>query len=362
MAIMRTPRTIDISITSKCNLRCKYCGHFDSSSDVDCDLPAEEWLLFFEELKQCAVLSVTLTGGEPFVRKDFKDIIKGIVKNRMRFSITSNAMLITDDMAKFIASTKRCDNVQVSLDGSTPAVHDLCRGKGSFVKAVEGIKILQKYHIPVSARSTIQKHNVTDIENTARFVLDDLNIQNFRISNAQSRGNYKNNADELQLTVGDFSAAIQAVSELEKKYPERISDSMSSALWGQMIKKQRQNQGNSSNPGRLTACGGVTAKLCVRSDGVIVPCLLLGHIEFGRINKDRIEEIWSENEDLNNYRNMRNICLDSFSYCSGCKYIYCCNGGCPAISYAETGEVYHPSSPFCVKRFLEAGGKVPDVN
>ncbi len=50
------------------------------------DLPAAEWLRFFEELNRCAVTEVTLAGGEPFIREDLREIIGGIVRNRMRFA------------------------------------------------------------------------------------------------------------------------------------------------------------------------------------------------------------------------------------------------------------------------------------
>ncbi len=120
MRLMRTPNKVDIAITNRCNLRCRYCYHFESAGDVEGDLPAAEWLQFFEELNRCAVTEVTLAGGEPFIREDLKEIISGIVRNRMRFAILSNGTLIDDEMAAFLASTKRCNYVQVSIDGSMP--------------------------------------------------------------------------------------------------------------------------------------------------------------------------------------------------------------------------------------------------
>ena len=128
--LIRTPLAVDLAITHMCNLRCKYCSHFTGAGDVGADLEGDEWLRFFEELSRYAVLYVTLQGGEPFCRKDLARIIKGIVANRMRFDILTNGTLITDDMAAFLASTGRCDNVQVSIDGSMPITHDVFRGRG----------------------------------------------------------------------------------------------------------------------------------------------------------------------------------------------------------------------------------------
>ena len=65
MRLMRTPKKIDVNITNRCNLRCRYCYHFESAGDVEGDLPAAEWLQFFEELNRCAVTEVTLQGASP---------------------------------------------------------------------------------------------------------------------------------------------------------------------------------------------------------------------------------------------------------------------------------------------------------
>jgi SynChlorMet cassette radical SAM/SPASM protein ScmE len=179
MKLMKTPRSVDLSITNRCNLRCTYCSHFTGAGDVGQDLPKEEWLQFFEELNRCAVMTVTIGGGEPFCRKDLPELIEGIVRNRMRFTILSNGTMITDEKAAFLASTGRCNGVQVSIDGSIPTTHDACRGEGNFIRAMQGIKSLQKYNVPVLVRVTIHKHNVEDLENVARLLLQEVGLPSF---------------------------------------------------------------------------------------------------------------------------------------------------------------------------------------
>src|SRR4030042_2465240 len=111
MRLMRTPRSVDLSITARCNLKCSYCSHFTSAGDVNREMDTDEWLQFFEELNRCAVTDGCLQGGEPFLRQDFKELVQGIVKNRMRFSVLTNGTLITDQTAAFLASTRICDSV-----------------------------------------------------------------------------------------------------------------------------------------------------------------------------------------------------------------------------------------------------------
>jgi SynChlorMet cassette radical SAM/SPASM protein ScmE len=135
---MKTPRSVDIEITFRCNLRCRYCYFFDNPDSGYGDLPAGEWLKFIEELGRCSVMTVCLLGGEPFIRNDLPQIIEGIVRNRMRFSILTNGGLVDDNIAAFLKKTGRCDSIQVSVDGSAPETHDSCRGKGSFEAAMRG--------------------------------------------------------------------------------------------------------------------------------------------------------------------------------------------------------------------------------
>lgn len=362
--LMRTPKSVDIEITNGCNLRCKYCSHFNSSGDVGIDLPTEEWLRFFEELKSCAVMEVTFSGGEPFYRKDFRDILTGIIKNKMRYSILSNGTLITDEMAEFIASTHRCNSIQISLDGSVPEIHDACRGAGSFTKAMEGVACLKRHQIPFNVRVTINRYNVKDLENIAELLLEEIGLPSFSTNSATHFGLCKSNAEQVQLTPEEHYLAMETLQTLDNRYSDRIQASAGPLAnlkaWNKM--KKAHSQGLIEPPipggGHLTSCGGPMSKIAVRSDGVIVPCNLLSHIELGRINKDNLREIWSHHPQLIRLRERQRISLKDFEFCSGCDYIEYCKGGCPAVAYNILGDEYHPSPDSCLKRFLVASGKL----
>ena len=214
--IMRTPRNVDIEITSRCNLRCRYCYFFDNPAVEYHDLPTDEWLKFFDELGRCTVMNVCLAGGEPFILKDLPVLLDGIVRNRMRFSILSNGGLINDKIASYIANTGRCDSVQVSVDGSCPETHDACRGKGSFEGAIRGIRILQRNEVPVSVRVTIHRQNVNDLENIAEFLLKDLGLNGFSTNAAGYLGSCRQNADEVLLTAQERQVAMESLLRLLK--------------------------------------------------------------------------------------------------------------------------------------------------
>lgn len=362
-SIMCTPRSVDIEITSRCNLRCRYCYFFDNPAVDYRDLPTEEWLRFFEGLGRCGVMNLTLAGGEPFIRKDLTVLIGGIVRNRMRFSILSNGMLIDDEISGFIGSTGRCDYVQVSVDGSDTKAHDACRGEGAFVGAIRGIRTLQHHGVSVAVRVTIHRSNVFDLENIAGLLLEELELPGFSVNAAGYLGSCRSNADDVLITAQERQVAMEALLRLSEKYTGRIS-AMAGPLaearqWRRMEEARMQAAPPFPNGGRLTACGCPSNKIAVRADGVIVPCSMLSHIKLGHISRDSLVETWQQSAELNRIRQRHLIQLTDFEFCDACPYISYCTGNCPGLAFAMTGQVDHPSPDACLKRFLEAGGKLP---
>ncbi len=362
---MKTPRAVDVAITYQCNLRCKYCSHFSGAGDSGRDLPVEEWLTFFKELNRGAVLYVTLQGGEPFYREDLEDIIQGIVRNRMRFNILSNGTLITREKADFVAASGRCDGVQVSIDGSEPVTHDSFRGPGTFYKAIRGVESLQAAGVPVSVRVTIHRKNVYHLESIARFLLDEIGLSGFSTNAASYMGLCRQNQDLVQLTPAERTVAMQSLLALDTKYPGRISATAGplaeARMWRDMVAAADRDEAAFSGCGCLSACSGPQDKLAIRADGIMTPCVQMGHIELGRINRNSLTDTWQKHPELIRLRQRNDTPLNEFEFCDGCRYLKYCTGNCPALAYLITGNDHHPSPDACLKRFLEAGGTLPTV-
>lgn len=363
MRVMKTPRAVDLNITSKCNLTCLYCSHFTGATDVKTDLPFAEWRRFMEELSRCAVMEVKLSGGEPLLHNDFDAIVECIVKNRMRFTILSNGTLITEEKAKFLASTGRCNFVQLSIDGAKAKTHDSCRGKGNFAKTVEGFCNLRKYNVNVAVRVTIHKYNVGELEEIARFLLEELELPCFSVNSAGYMGLCRQNADRIQLNAAERTLAMETLLRMDKQYRGRIS-ALAGPLaearhWLEMEMARKEGKERLPQGGYLSGCGHVWSTLSVRPDGVIVPCTQMAHIELGRMNQVDLATVWQTHPELARLRQRSAIPLSNFAYCRDCSYINYCTGNCPAIAYTMLEDEYQPSPDACFKRFLADGGKLP---
>jgi SynChlorMet cassette radical SAM/SPASM protein ScmE len=362
--VMATPREVDIEITARCNLRCRYCYFFDNPAVSYDDLPTAEWLSFFAELGRCAVMQVTLAGGEPLLRPDLGELLAGIVAARMRFALLSNGSLIDDAVATELTSTGRCDSVQISVDGASAAVHDACRGPGAFAGAVRGIQTLQRHGVPVRVRVTIHKRNLQDLEATARLLLEELGVPAFTTNAAGYLGSCRRHADELLLSVDERQQAMAVLERLERRYSGRIS-ALAGPLaevrhWRRMVAARAEGAPAFANGGRLTGCGCPFTQLAVRADGAIVPCSMLSHLVLGRINRDPLDVVWQRHPTLAALRARQSVPLVDSAICADCDLAPYCTGNCPALAFALTGRVDQPSPDACLRRFFADGGRLPE--
>jgi SynChlorMet cassette radical SAM/SPASM protein ScmE len=363
--VMRTPRSVDLEITSRCNLRCCYCYHFRNGATGYRDRSTGEWLCFFEELGRSGVMSVCFMGGEPFIRRDLPDLLEGIVRNHMRFPILSNGGLVDDRIAAFLADTGRCDQLQISVDGPSPAVHDSFRGRGSFEAAVGGIRSLLRHGLPVTARVTIHRHNIDSLEDTARFLLDDLGLGGISTSAVGYLGECRRNSGDVLPTLEDRGRAMEILLMLAGQYEGRISATAGPLAEAHRWRRMEEARAGGESPfldgGILSGCGCPDVKITVRSDGVMVPCTMLSHLELGRINRDSLADVWRHSPILVQLRRRRTISLMNFESCRDCSYTSYCTGSCPGSAYALTGLVDQPSPLACLNRYLVEGGSLPGM-
>jgi len=354
------PKKMDLSLTAKCNLHCLYCFYADEMQSRK-DLPKEEWIEFFKELGSLPTQSLTLSGGEVFTRRDLWELIDSIIEKRLRYSILTNGMLVTEKTLAAFAQgkrRKRLNSIQVSIDGSCPEVHDKSRGKGSFKLAIRGLRLLKEASFPVTSRVTINRHNVDDLENIARLLLDDVGLRSFSTNDAIPMGAGCDNQAEITLTPRQKLQAMKVISMLADRYDRRITanagplanwrgyhEMEASMLQGKKTQTQRM--------GFLTACGCVFASLSVHHDGMIAPCNMLADLNLGRVNREDLSRIWKNHPTLKALKERRTIPMSQVEGCEDCRWNPYCNGSCPGLAYFMTGDFNKANPHDCYRRFLQ---------
>ena len=364
--IQEAPRSLDLSLTGRCNLACAYCFYADEMTGRR-DLPTGRWLDFFAELRSLAVRSVTLSGGEVFMRRDLWELLDGVVGARLRYSLLTNGTMIDDRAIGELAREhrrRRLDSIQVSIDGSCAAVHDASRGAGSFEKALRGLRMLKEAGFPVTARVTVNPHNVDDLENTARLLLGEMGLSQIGTNDAMPMGTGCAHQDAIVLAPAQQVAAMKTLVRLAQVFPGRLHATAGSlALW-RMYREMEEAKATGVKTRRwrmgfLSSCGCMFAKLAVHHDGMIVPCSMLAAASLGVMGETSIRSIWQDHPLLKEMRHRGEIPMEQVPGCEGCEWAPYCSGGCPAVVYTRTGELHAPNPDCCYRRFLQAAGGLP---
>ena len=161
-----------LDLSSRCNLRCRYCCFFSSEAEAACrELSTEAMVAKIAECAAAGVWQVTLRGGEALLRGDFPEILRAVIDSRMRFTLLTNGILLDDKFAAAIAASRRCDFVKVSLDGPEE-LHDEMRGAGSWRAAVAAIDRLRRVGVPVLATAAIHRGHLGRIAECTRTILE----------------------------------------------------------------------------------------------------------------------------------------------------------------------------------------------
>ena len=164
----KTPLNVTFALTSRCNSRCIYCK---IGRKKEPEMSTSQVLSIIDELAQSGTQRITLYGGEPLLREDIGKIIN-YSKNKGIFTcISTNGNLFR----KKINEIRNVGLAHLSLDGPKK-IHDKHRGKGSYQRVIDSIKLANKNNIKVITITVLTKYNINQID----FILDKANELNFK--------------------------------------------------------------------------------------------------------------------------------------------------------------------------------------
>ena len=359
------PLQLDIALTGKCNLSCKYC-FFAEEMEKREDLPTTQWLGFIAELERCGVRSICFSGGEVFLRKDLFAIIDATIAGRMRFSLLSNGGLIDEAVVEQLSTVKRrkrLSSIQISLDGSKAEIHDRLRGKGSFAGAVKAIRLLREANLPVTSRVTIHRHNVEDLPAITKLLLDELGLPSFSTNEAADLGSCRK-GEEIKLTTVQRLRAMELLVGLARDNRGRVTAQGGPLALYRIFKEMEAVRKGKAKAkpfmGQLSGCGCPNSQLAVNHDGTITPCTLLSQQIMGHIKNLELSKLWQNSNKRKELLARAQVQQADLDYCKGCSWTSYCTGGCPATIFAKCGRLDLPNELQCYKRFIEAVGVLPD--
>ena len=249
-ALKGIPITAGFELLPECNFNCQFCyarlSHQERSQQGEL-LSVEQWLNIASQAKQAGTLFILLTGGEPLLYKDFKELYQGLKQLGFYISLNTNASLITDDIARFLAKDPPY-KINVTLYGaSQQSYQKVCQSKNGYTLAMNGLHLLLKYHLPVIIHGSFNQDNMEDIDalyhfarknnipiETTSYLFPPIkNKKDYQRLNAFDTGQCLARIKNHELSTQDF---LQLKKHLEniKKMPQGVDEvsSISSCLAG----------------------------------------------------------------------------------------------------------------------------------
>lgn len=146
-----------ISITEHCNLRCTYCMPAEGISLTPKPhlMTADEIMAIAQTFVDSGVTKIRLTGGEPLVRKDAKDVIARLGKLGVELTITTNGILVHD----FIDTFKEAGitSLNVSIDSLNKEKFNLITRRNYFDQFWENLELLDKHDFKLRLNVVVMK-------------------------------------------------------------------------------------------------------------------------------------------------------------------------------------------------------------
>lgn len=166
------PLSCSFELTARCNLSCRMCYVNRSVRDRFArqhEKTADQWLALAQQAKDAGLLYVLLTGGEVFLRRDFRTIYEGLKTMGLIPSIYTNGTLITTKNSKWLRSIPP-ETIEVSIYGASAETYKAVCGKSFwYKKAVSGIDALLEAGMPVALRTTVIPENEKDYDPLMKF-------------------------------------------------------------------------------------------------------------------------------------------------------------------------------------------------
>lgn len=161
-----------------CNMDCRMCYVRKTRQEVEAaggEIGADDWIAFGRECRDAGMLFLLLTGGEPFLYKDFKKVYLELRKMGLMISINTNATMITEETVAWLKENPPT-RMNITLYGASNETYErLCGNPKGFDQTIRAVKLLKEAGISVKFNASMTPYNIGDLDRIYE-IAGDLNI------------------------------------------------------------------------------------------------------------------------------------------------------------------------------------------
>lgn len=322
------PLAVQLDLTYRCNERCIHC-YLDHDDKGEMTFAEIDRVL--TEMAVAGVFHLTLSGGEPLLRKDFFSIVRRARELSFNVKLKTNAILIGEREADTLRELA-IDGIQISIYSNRAEVHDaITKVHGSLARSLNAARFLIGQELRVNLANVLMKQNAGDYravqaladEIGAGFILDPtitphLNSERSLLGLNISREDLGKVLRDVRIrgNTGDFCSPASAPNEAEL-------------------------DGFPCSAGHTTCY--------ISPYGEVYPCVQFP-LPSGNVRRQSFIDIWRESSQLEEVRSIR---LRDLPVCASCVHATSCTR-CPGLAYME-GNMRGPSLADCAKSFARTG-------
>ncbi len=313
------PLTGVFELTPRCNMDCRMCYvHLkpDQIPSVGRELTADEWIGLALKAREMGMLQLTLTGGEVFVRSDFRRIYEALSDMGFLIQIFTNGYALDQETVDWLAARPPFA-LRFTLYGFSDETYErVCGVKNGFTRVMGAIERVHKAGITVYIVSTITKDNECDLQAIADFCYSN----GFAFTCTTKliypvRGAVADvESQQIELTLPDEETLSSLRSSEDRPYPRQPVTDL------------------------LNACSNYRKGFWITWNGNMQLCTFLTEPARSVLEED-FESAWHGLlQDLDQ--------LKQPDECLNCKYERYCRR-CYGMHYAETGRCDLPARSVC---------------
>lgn len=276
------------------------------------EMSTSQILSVLDAITDAGCLYLLITGGEPFLRKDFAEIYSHAKMNGLLVTVFTNGTLITESIVKLFEELPP-RAVEISLYGATASTYEKITGvAGSFEKCMQGIRQLLGHKIHIKLKTilmTLNRHEFSSIQNMAK---------NFGVK-------FRFDAEIFPRFNGDKTPINLRVSP-EEAVEKEFSNDARRLHWREYIERHQGLPASET----LYTCGAGLTNFHIDPYGNLQPCLMTTHFTYNLLSGS-FSKGWY---DIMPYIREKKSRADSA--CNQCEKRVLCDF-CPAFFYLENG-------------------------
>lgn len=333
-----------IELTSICNYNCKHCFNAVDNNPLHDSFSKQEMIDLLDQMSNAGINSITLTGGEPMLHKDFFDIVFEIHKRNMFLEeLNTNGYFITKAALAKLKMIHSDPLIKISFDGLKH--HNWMRGNDEAEeRTISAIKLCIENGFRVKAQTNVWKGSLDTLLETAEY-LDSIGVNEMRIIRTTDVPRWlENGYGETLNTKEYYDAMLDFIKAYMRKPHNMFIDLWQFVQFSTSGKTYKimpitHNEGTYRNTyPRCQDCRGMIA---IAANGNVYPCLQMsGVYDFekmylGNVKKDKLHDLLNDSVYFKDISTTVGDLKLNNEKCANCKYFKYCTGGCPALAFNE---------------------------